>query len=79
LITKEKKGNIDFNWLDTLPVIEDQADVRHVKTPYPLMIKIDGKQGKAVIRQEKGINKSNKLGEPHRGGISPYDLGDDND
>jgi hypothetical protein len=79
LITKEEKGNIDYKWLDSLPVIEDYEDVKHVKTPYPLIIKIDGKYGKAVIRQGKEINKGNKLGELRRGGCSPYDLGDEHD
>ncbi|MFH1100852.1 MAG: PEP/pyruvate-binding domain-containing protein [Methanobacteriota archaeon] len=56
LITKEGKGNIDFNWLDTLSCIDDQIDVRHAQIPYPLVVKIDGKQGKAVIQPGKGIN-----------------------
>jgi len=79
LITKKEKGNIDYKWLDSLQIVEDQIDVRHVKTPYPLMIKIDGKRGKAVIRQGKEINKGNKLGEIRRGGCSSYDLGDNHD
>ena len=62
LITKAEKGTIDFTWLDSLPVVEDQTDVRYVRTAYPLEITLDGKQGKAVIRKGKGINKSNKLG-----------------
>jgi hypothetical protein len=79
LITKEEKGNIDYKWLDSLHVVEDQADVRHVKTPYPLMIKIDGKHGKAVIRLGKEINKGNKLGEMRKDGCTTHDLGDDHD
>jgi hypothetical protein len=53
IITKEGKGNIDVQWLDTLPVIEDMPDVRHVRTPFALEIKIDGKQGRAVIQKKK--------------------------
>jgi hypothetical protein len=53
LITKDGKGNIDAQWLDSLPVIEDMTDVRHVRTPFELEVKIDGKQGKAVIRKKK--------------------------
>ncbi len=53
LITKEGKGNIDVQWLDSLPVIEDMTDVRHVRIPFGLEVKIDGKQGKAVIRKKK--------------------------
>jgi len=51
LITKEGKGNIDWKWLDSLPVAEDTQDIRHVIAP-PLEIKIDGKSGKAVIRKK---------------------------
>jgi len=53
LITKEGNGNIDVHWLDSLPVVEDMADVRHARAPYGLEVKIDGKQGKAVIQKKK--------------------------
>jgi hypothetical protein len=53
LITNEEKGNIDLHWLDTLPVIEDLNDVRHARIPFELEVKIDGKQGKAVIQKKK--------------------------
>jgi hypothetical protein len=56
LITKEDKGNIDVQWLDSLPSIEDMTDVRHVRVPFELDVKIDGKLGKAVI-QKKINNK----------------------
>lgn len=68
IITKKEKGNIDYKWLDSLYVVEDYEDVKHVKTQYPLIIKIDGKHGKAVIRQGKEINNSNKLGKQPRSG-----------
>jgi len=55
LITKEDKGNIDVQWLDSLPVTEDMTDVRHVSTPFELEVKIDGKQGKAVIWKKKNL------------------------
>jgi hypothetical protein len=56
LITKEDKGNIDAQWLDSLPSIEDMTDVRHARVPFELEVKIDGKLGKAVI-QKKINNK----------------------
>jgi hypothetical protein len=77
LITKEEKGNIDYKWLDSLSVIEEYEDIKHVKTPYPLIIKIDGKFGKAVIQLGKEINKDNKFGEQRRGGCLPYKFGGD--
>ncbi|HVP99993.1 MAG TPA: PEP/pyruvate-binding domain-containing protein [Candidatus Thermoplasmatota archaeon] len=56
LITKAGTGNIDDHWLDTLHVVEDLPEVRHVKTPYELIVKIDGKHGRAVIQKGKKIN-----------------------
>jgi len=53
LITKPGEGNIDVQWLDSLPVVEDMTDVRHVRVDYHLEVKIDGKQGKAVIRKKE--------------------------
>jgi hypothetical protein len=56
IITKENEGNIRSEWLHSLPVIEEMQDVKHVQSPHPLEIRIDGKSGKAVIR----LGKSNK-------------------
>jgi len=56
IITKEDKGNISMTWLESQPVLEEMTDVVHVRTPHPLEIRIDGKLGKAVIRE----GKSNK-------------------
>jgi hypothetical protein len=58
LITKEGEGNIDVQWLDSLPVVEDMTDVKHIRAPFRLKVKIDGKQGKAVI--QKKIMKKNE-------------------
>lgn len=52
IITKEDKGNIDVQWLDSLPSIEEMTDVRHVRVPFELEVKIDGKLGKAVIQKK---------------------------
>jgi len=53
LITKEDKGNIDWLWLDSLPVAEETNEVRHIRIPYSVEIRIDGRSGKAVIRKKK--------------------------
>jgi hypothetical protein len=53
LITKEGKGNIDVQWLASLPVVEDMTDVRHVRLHFRIEVKIDGKQGRAVIRKKE--------------------------
>jgi len=53
LITKKDKGNIDWKWLDSLEIIEETEDIKHVKTPSELEVIIDGKQGKAVIKEKE--------------------------
>jgi Pyruvate phosphate dikinase, AMP/ATP-binding domain len=53
IITKEDKGNINMDWLENLPTIEEMQDVKHVRLPEPLEVQIDGKHGKAVIRKKK--------------------------
>jgi len=52
LITKKDKGNIDWKWLDSLTVIEETEDVKHVKTSSELEMRIDGKRGKAIIKEK---------------------------
>ncbi len=52
IITKADKGNIDVQWLDSLPSIEDMNDVRYVRVPFELEVKIDGKLGKAVVQKK---------------------------
>ena len=53
IITKDDQGNIDMNWLENLPVVEEMQHIKHVRSPEPLKIKIDGKHGKAVIQARK--------------------------
>jgi len=49
LITKQDKGNVNWNWLESLKLLEETEDVKHVVTPYELEVSIDGKRGKAII------------------------------
>jgi hypothetical protein len=60
LITKKDKGNIDWNWLESLTVIEETEDVKHVETPSELEMSIDGKCGKAIITEKLMIDKKVK-------------------
>jgi len=53
IITKKDKGNINWNWLDSLKVIEEKDDVKHVENSKELEVIIDGKHSKAVIREKK--------------------------
>ncbi|MEM0492601.1 MAG: PEP/pyruvate-binding domain-containing protein [Candidatus Thermoplasmatota archaeon] len=56
ITTRREKGDINYKWLESLEVIEEDVDVKHAKTPHPLIIKINGRQGKASIQ----LNKKNK-------------------
>jgi len=58
-ITEENKGNIKWEWLNSLPVKTETEDVRHVKLPYEIQVKIDGKTGRGAIR--KKTNKIKKV------------------
>jgi hypothetical protein len=60
LITKKDMGNIDWNWLDLLTVIEETEDVKHVKTSSELEVRIDGKRGKAIIKEKLMTNNKIK-------------------
>ena len=59
LITKKDKGNIGWNWLESLTVIEETEDVKHVETPSDLEVIIDGKRGKAIINEK--LMNDNKI------------------
>jgi len=52
IVTKKDKGNIDWKWLDSLKILEEKEDVKHVETPKKLEVLIDGKLGKAIIREK---------------------------
>ncbi len=43
---------IGWSWLDGLPAIEETEYVRHVRTPSPLAVKVDGRVGRGVILRE---------------------------
>ena len=52
IVTKKDRGNIDWKWLDNLKVIEETKDVKHVIISSEIEIHIDGKHGKAVIKEK---------------------------
>jgi hypothetical protein len=43
---------IDFTWLDAQPAVTETRFVKHVRTPAPLHIRVDGRSGRGVIRRE---------------------------
>jgi len=60
LITKKDKGNVDWNWLESLTVIEETEDVKHVETSSEIEVSIDGKRGKAIIKEKLMTNSNLK-------------------
>ena len=56
IITRNGEGNIDWGWLGSLSIVEEMEDVRHVRAPFQLEAKLDGKCGKAVIRKKTVTN-----------------------
>lgn len=43
------RNDFDWEWLNSLKLIEETENIRHVKTETPLIIKVDGRTGKGVI------------------------------
>jgi hypothetical protein len=52
IITKKEKGNIDWKWLNSLKTIEEKEDIKHVETNKKLEVRIDGRSGKAIIKEK---------------------------
>lgn len=46
---EKNKGTIDWEWLNSRPVMSDLKYVRHIRLEKPLDIRIDGSTGKGVI------------------------------
>ncbi|MEF8848788.1 MAG: hypothetical protein V5A68_06610, partial [Candidatus Thermoplasmatota archaeon] len=51
--TDKGKGNLDWGWLNSLNTIDEIGEIKHVKTPYPLKVIVDGKKGLALIKKGK--------------------------
>ena len=43
---------VDWDWLARLPAVAETAFIRHVRTPGPLCVKVDGRAGRGVILHE---------------------------
>jgi len=40
---------VDWDWLNRQEIVEETAFIRHIKTPRPLRIKVDGRNSRGVI------------------------------
>ena len=44
---------VDWGWLDGLPARRETPFVRHVETPAPLRVRVDGRTGRGVVLREE--------------------------
>lgn len=51
-VRPEAGDYINWEWLDHLPMIEESDHVRHVALDHPIILKIDGRSGQAIIVPE---------------------------
>jgi hypothetical protein len=42
-------GFVDWNWLRSIPVVEEKTFVRHIRLVKPIVAKVDGHQNKGII------------------------------
>lgn len=47
--THVNKGKIDVKWLDSMQAQNETQYIRHIQTESPLILQIDGREGKAVM------------------------------
>ena len=47
-------SGIDWEWLRGLPVRRETDFVRHVETPAPLLVRVDGRRGRGVVLRAAG-------------------------
>lgn len=43
---------IDWGWLESLPAAEETSTLRHVELESPLLVKVDGRTGRGVVRRQ---------------------------
>jgi hypothetical protein len=47
----ERRGTVDWEWLEAQPAVSEEAQVRHLELATPLVVKVDGHRGRGVILQ----------------------------
>lgn len=47
-------SGIDWEWLRGLPARQETDFVRHVETPAPLLVRVDGRRGRGVVLRDAG-------------------------
>ena len=50
MVPHHARPGIDWNWLDQQPPLAESEFVRHVRLAQPLLVRVDGRTGRGVIR-----------------------------
>ncbi|MFH0816018.1 MAG: PEP/pyruvate-binding domain-containing protein [Methanobacteriota archaeon] len=51
--------DFDWNWLNNLPVVAEEGDVRHARSPVPVQVRIDGRTGRgAILKKAPGFGEA---------------------
>jgi pyruvate, water dikinase len=53
-----EKHIIDWKWLNSLQTIKEKHYIKHVRLLKPLLVKVDGRTGKGIIKKMSDKNKS---------------------
>lgn len=51
MVRHDTGGRIDWAWLEGLPAAAETANLRHVRLPEPLVIRVDGRSGRGLVRR----------------------------
>lgn len=46
---RDEEETVDLDWLERLPAVQESGPIRHVATPQPLEVRIDGRSGRGVV------------------------------
>jgi hypothetical protein len=43
---------IDWSWLESQPAAEETSTLRHLELAAPLLVKVDGRTGRGIVRRQ---------------------------
>lgn len=53
-VRQRDEAKVNWQWLESLPEVSSSQFVRHVKTPQPLCLRVDGRCGRGVVNHNEG-------------------------
>jgi len=45
----EGPGTLDWEWLESRPLVAEKSFIRHVRSAGPLRVEVDGRTGRGII------------------------------